>query len=94
LALLAFLQATGLLINLLPIPGLDGFGVIRPFLSKKVRKTADRLGHGAGFFLLGLILFMPSASESLFQAALGLTDAFALPREGIAIGWDAFTFWN
>src|SRR5690606_3964444 len=32
LAFLAFLQATALILNLLPVPGLDGWGVIRPFL--------------------------------------------------------------
>ncbi|MFV4649204.1 site-2 protease family protein, partial [Mycobacterium tuberculosis] len=32
LGFLAFLQATALILNLLPVPGLDGYGVIRPFL--------------------------------------------------------------
>ena len=34
LAFLAFLQATAFVLNLLPVPGLDGYGVIRPFLPR------------------------------------------------------------
>jgi Zn-dependent protease len=34
LSVLAFLQAMALILNLLPIPGLDGFNAIRPFLPK------------------------------------------------------------
>jgi len=34
-AMLAFLQATALILNLLPLPGLDGFNALRPFLPKR-----------------------------------------------------------
>ena len=36
LAFLGFLQVAALVLNLLPIPGLDGFGAIEPYLPRSV----------------------------------------------------------
>lgn len=94
LAFLAFLQATALILNLLPIPGLDGFGVIRPYLPKAARRATNRIGGVVGLILLGAIFFLPGASDDLFQAAVSITDLVGLPRDAIGAGYDAFTFWN
>ncbi|MGJ5694084.1 site-2 protease family protein, partial [Streptomyces pratensis] len=37
LAFLALLQVTAAILNFLPVPGLDGYGVIEPWLSHRVR---------------------------------------------------------
>src|SRR6184192_2576530 len=44
LAFLVFLQLTALLLNLIPIPPFDGFGIIAPWLSIELRMLANRLG--------------------------------------------------
>jgi Zn-dependent protease len=46
-AFLAFLQAFALVLNLLPLPSLDGFGVIRPYLPADVQR-AGREGRRPG----------------------------------------------
>jgi len=94
LAFLAFLQATALVLNLLPVPGLDGFGILRPWLSPGVRKALAPIEGIAMLGLLALLFFVPLATAIFFGLALSLTDALDLPRQLIQAGLDAFRFWR
>ncbi len=94
LAVLAFLQAMGLILNSLPIPGLDGFGVIRPFLPASL---TPHLRKAEGLAMVGLfivILMVPGASQALFHAAAGLCALLGLGLDPIGAGWAAFHFWK
>jgi Zn-dependent protease len=94
LTLLAFLQAMALVLNLLPIPGLDGFNGIRPFLPKSWGPglaKADRLGM---LLLLALVFLVPGAGGALFRAAAWLSLALGLQGEALQYGWSAFFFWR
>ncbi|HEY9217481.1 MAG TPA: site-2 protease family protein [Phenylobacterium sp.] len=94
LAFLAFLQATALILNLLPIPGLDGYGVIRPFLPAAVRDGVRRYEGLATIGLFLAIFLVPGVSQALVGAAVGLTELFGVPREAIGAGLEAFRFWS
>lgn len=94
LAMLAFLQAMALLLNLLPIPGLDGFGAIRPFLPAGWAPTIRRVEGVAMLGLLAALMFLPGASGILLATAAELSEALGVPRPAIAAGWDAFHFWR
>jgi Zn-dependent protease len=94
LTVLAFLQAMALILNLLPIPGLDGFGAIRPFLPPALTPhlaKAEGLAMGALFLLLFLV---PGAGALLFGAAASLGVAMGLIPEALQAGWRAFHFWR
>lgn len=56
LALLALFQAFSIVLNLLPIPPLDGFGVIAPWLPRNVQAAAYSFG-AFSVLLIFLILF-------------------------------------
>ena len=45
LAFLAFLQLTALVLTLLPIPGLDGWGIVEPCLPRAWREFGTRMGE-------------------------------------------------
>ncbi|MDX9998493.1 MAG: site-2 protease family protein [Phenylobacterium sp.] len=94
LAFLAFLQATALILNLLPVPGLDGWGVIRPFLPQDVRERLGKVEAVAMVALLAAIFFVPGVSAVLIGAAVGLTEAAGVPGIAIAAGFEAFRFWD
>lgn len=94
LAFLALLQSTALILNLLPVPGLDGYGVIRPFLPRAVRRFTRPFEKYAFILLVVAVFFVPGVSGALFAAALDLTDALGLPRARIAEGLAAFRFWT
>jgi Zn-dependent protease len=93
LTVLAFLQAMALILNLLPLPGLDGFNVIRPFLP---RSLAPLIRKGEGLVMAGLFLaifLLPGLSAGLFRAAAGLSATLGVDIATLQEGWRAFHFW-
>ncbi|WP_165190073.1 site-2 protease family protein [Caulobacter soli] len=93
-AFLAFLQAWALVLNLLPLPGLDGFGVIRPYLPPALQQQALKFG---GLVFIGLFLaifFIPAVNDALFRVVLSITDLFGVSRPDIGAGYRAFRFWE
>lgn len=93
-AMLAFLQATALLLNLLPVPGLDGFNAIRPFLPRRWAPGIQKMEGLALLGLLAALLFVPALGSALFGAAADIASALGVPRDAIASGWGAFHFWR
>jgi Zn-dependent protease len=94
LSVLAFLQAMGLILNLLPIPGLDGFGAIRPFLPASLTPHIRKAEGLVMVSLLLVIFWVPGASGVLFRAAATLGAALGLDLEALQAGWRAFHFWQ
>ena len=92
-AFLAFLQAFALVLNLLPLPGLDGFGVIRPYLPVAVQEQALKFGNLVFIGLFLAIFFVPGVNHALFRVVLTITDLFGVPRLDIGAGLGAFRFW-
>lgn len=91
---LAFLQITVLFFNLLPIPGLDGFGIIKPFLKKE---TQEKIEKKAGLFILGILflLFIDSPVNKLFWTTnFTVTRLFGFNLEHVIAGFRLFQFWN
>jgi Zn-dependent protease len=83
-----------LILNILPIPGLDGFGAIRPFLpaawAPQIRKAE---GLSMGLLLLAVFI-VPGFSGQLFAASLRLSAALGVIPEFVGLGWRAFHFWR
>ena len=81
LSVLAFLQAMALMLNLLPIPGLDGYNAIRPFLpaalTPHLRKAESLVMVG----LLLVIFYVPGASAAPLPRRRG-PQRPARPRPG------------
>ena len=93
-AMLAFLQAMALVLNLLPVPGLDGFNALRPFLPTAWAPTIRKIEGVAMLALLGALFFLPGVGSQLFSAAAGLASVLGVPRDAMADGWNAFHFWK
>jgi Zn-dependent protease len=94
LAFLAFLQATALILNLLPIPGLDGFNAIRPFLPKGWSPALRRVERVTLIGLLLVVFLVPGAGRALFLAASSVTGALGVPMSAWVGGYEAFHFWR
>jgi Zn-dependent protease len=94
-AFLAFLQITALFINLLPIPGLDGFGIMVPFLPPD---TAYRLNllRPFGFFILYALFFIDSPINDFFwQEIWRVTSQISPDLAALAWeGFELFRFWT
>jgi Zn-dependent protease len=87
LAFLGFIEAFALLLNLLPIPGLDGFGILRPWLPYSVQDAANRYGQGAIIAVFIVLFFVPPVSLAFFHLVLHLTDVAGIDRLLLAQGF-------
>ena len=92
LAFLLFLQVTATILNLLPIPGLDGYGVIEPYLPKSWAGQAARI---APFVFYGfiLLLWIPTFNQAFFGAIFGIIRLLGVPPILVQTGLHLFQFW-
>jgi len=93
LSLLAFFQAMALILNLLPIPGFDGFNALRAFLPGRLAAGIRKAEGLAPLALLALVFFTPAGGE-LFRAASALSAVLGVPPDAMQSGWSAFHFWR
>jgi Zn-dependent protease len=93
LALLAFLQVTASILNLLPVPGLDGGNLIFPWLNDQW-KRAFNLMAPYGFILLFAALWQPSINRYFFTAVYWVSEGIGIPRLLSEIGFELMRFWS
>jgi Zn-dependent protease len=94
LAFLAFLQLTALVLNLLPIPGLDGWGIVAPLLPPALRETGARLAGIAPALLLLAFLFVPAVNEMFWRLVFDLCQMINLDVKEAIRGLRLFQFWR
>ncbi|MGQ4414929.1 site-2 protease family protein [Streptomyces sp. SAS_269] len=93
LAFLALLQVTAAILNFLPVPGLDGYGVLEPWLSYGVKRQVEPFAPFGLLFVFAL-LWVPSVNHAFFDMiyailrALGVSDGFS------DCGYWLYRFWN
>ncbi|MBQ1072896.1 site-2 protease family protein [Micromonospora sp. C31] len=92
-ALLAFLQLTASVLNLLPVPGLDGGNMLQPWLNPQWRRMYD-LFAPFGFILLFALLWNPRLSRWFFDGVFAVGDLLGLPPWLYALGLDLIRFWQ
>ena len=86
LAVLALFQATAIVLNLLPFPGLDGFGVLRPFLQPRVAARVEQVGAGA-FLVLFLLIWLTPLGNALIRLGANIAMAFGFDLAAVARGF-------
>ena len=92
-AFLAFLQLTASVLNLMPIPGVDGGNVIYPWLSPQWRRGFDHMAP-YGMLLLFALLWNPRVNQVFFGAVFWLGDLLGLPQWLYIEGFDIVRFWS
>jgi len=90
LAFLVFLQFSAIILNLLPIPPFDGFGIIAPWLSIELRVFAQRIGM-LPLLLLSFFLWQGGPLSAVFwNAVYSLTGVLQVPLDLVEIGRQQF----
>ncbi len=89
LAYLGWLEFLTAALNLLPIPGLDGYGIIDPYLPHDVRQTMWQFGRYGIFLVFFLVAFTPVGGAIWDFAnrgvqAMGVDAAYPALGEAIA----------
>lgn len=94
LGFFVFLQATGVVFNLLPVPGLDGFGILSPWLPAPVAMTLRRLSLVILTAFIAVVIVFPESLTGVLGICFAMTDAFAIERYWIGEGFAAYRFWD
>ncbi len=92
LAAFAFLQAFSVIINLLPVPGLDGFGIIAPYLPYDIRRAVYANSNTIMLVCLILLIAPTGIADWISRTAATATLALGVPRRDLADGVDALFF--
>jgi Zn-dependent protease len=92
-AFLGFLQVTAVLLNLLPIPGLDGYSALEPHLSPDTQRALEPVKQW-GFLILLLLLFAPLLNQWFFSVVYWFVELFGVPGQLAHIGGQLTRFWS
>ncbi|WP_066947473.1 site-2 protease family protein [Streptomyces lushanensis] len=93
LGFLALLQVTAAILNFLPVPGLDGYGVIEPWLSYRIRRQVEPYAP-FGLLAVFVIILIPSVNTVFFDAIDGVLRALGVDVQDTYCGRNLFTFWE
>jgi Zn-dependent protease len=94
LSYLALVQVLAFLLNILPVPGLDGFGAIEPYLSNDTRAMAEKIRPWAPLVLFVLLLGVPVVSSALFGIGSVLFELLGGSASDAGRGHSEFVFWQ
>ncbi len=93
LAFLALLQVTAAILNFLPVPGLDGYGVIEPWLSYNARRQLEPLAP-FGLLLVFAVLWIPSVNAVFFDAVDAILRGLGVGELESYCGQNLYRFWQ
>lgn len=93
LSFLAFLQITATLLNILPIPGLDGYGILEPSLSYQTRRALDQF-KPFGMLILFALIFTPQLNRLFFDGVYALYELSGVPESWSEFGSRLTRFWT
>jgi Zn-dependent protease len=94
LSYLALLQILAFVLNILPVPGLDGFGAIEPYLSPQTREFAAKVRPWAPLALFALLFAVPAVANVFWDLSDFVYRAIGGDRFNAQAGQYAFMFWR
>jgi Zn-dependent protease len=93
LSFLAYLQVLATVLNLIPVPGTDGYGILEPSLSYQTRRSLDQVKPW-GFLLLFAILWgVPPLRNAFYSLVDSLFDLSGVPWRWWHYGSSLTWFW-
>jgi Zn-dependent protease len=93
LAFLALLQITAAILNCLPVPGLDGYGVVEPWLSYGVRRQVEPFAP-FGLLAVFVVLFIPQVNQGFFDVIDAILRGLGVQEIFTYCGQNLFRFWT
>jgi Zn-dependent protease len=92
-AFLGFLQVTAVLLNLLPIPGLDGYNALEPHLSPETQRALEPAKQ-FGWLILLVILVAPQLNRWFFGVVFWFYELSGVPSNWALAGMELTRFWH
>jgi len=90
-AMVVSLQVVAAMLNLLPIPPLDGFGIISAYMEPGARARAYQFGAQWGLLIILVLFFVVEPFQVFFWTiAFQITEAIGVPIDLAIEGWENF----
>ncbi|MFF4028191.1 site-2 protease family protein [Streptomyces sviceus] len=93
LAFLALLQVSAAILNFLPVPGLDGYGVIEPWLSYNTKRQIEPFAPFGLLFVFAL-LWVPQVNGVFFDLVDAVLRGLQVDSWQASAGWSLYRFWT
>ncbi|MFJ4198917.1 site-2 protease family protein [Streptomyces sviceus] len=93
LAFLALLQVSAAILNFLPVPGLDGYGVIEPWLSYDIKRQIEPFAPFGLLFVFAL-LWVPQVNSVFFDLVDAVLRGLQVDPWEASSGWSLYRFWT
>ncbi|MER5718875.1 site-2 protease family protein [Streptomyces sp. NPDC002132] len=93
LAFLALLQVTAALLNFLPVPGLDGYGVLEPWLPYGVKRQVEPFAPFGLLFVFAL-LWLPAVNSAFFDVVDAALRGLGIGDVETYCGQTLYRFWE
>ena len=88
------LEISAILLNLIPVPPLDGFQAIAPWLPPDVRERAHA-NSNVGIFVVFIALWaVQPINHAFWSLTYSLSETLGVDRYISYAGWEAFRFWQ
>lgn len=93
LSFLGLLQVSAALLNLLPVPGLDGYGIVEPWLSLKTRRAVQPFAP-YGLMAVFVVLWQSQVNQWFFGLVYDIMGLFGVQGGFAEVGQYLFRFWS
>jgi len=94
LAFLLRLEVYALILNLLPVPPLDGFQAIAPWLPDDLRERLYGFANTGMFAVFMVLWFVPPAGKAFSAIVSAICEVAGVETLWAALGYRAFRFWE
>jgi Zn-dependent protease len=92
-AFLGFLQATAAVLNLLPVPGLDGYAIIEPYLDPETRRVGEKVKPWGMLGVIVLLLYLDPLNNAFFDLVNWICRGTGAEEILWVVGREFFRFW-
>ncbi|HWD94480.1 MAG TPA: site-2 protease family protein [Verrucomicrobiae bacterium] len=94
LSFLLQLEVSAIILNLIPIPPLDGFQAIAPWLPPDVRERMFAVSNSSQWILFLVLWYVQPVNELFWHVVNVIVQFFGVDPYMGSLGYDAYRFWT
>ena len=94
ISFLALLELTALLFNIIPCPGLDGWGIVEPFFPERVRQVGRRMAPIGPLIVIVALIAIPEVNNTFWDTIYTACGRIGVDPRVASIGFTLFQFWR
>jgi Zn-dependent protease len=92
-AFLGLLQVTAAVLNLLPVPGLDGYAIIEPYLDPQTQRSMEKVKPWGLLGVIVLLFYVRPLKDGFFNLVNAIYRGIGGDDTWAAIGHEFFRWW-